>query len=137
LSKKIYTSNYARKGADSKSIAISVGLPEWYAGKRNKDLAPTWEIVRGIQRGQIDIAVYESVYLQLLENRNVDPYELIEELPNNTFLLCYEKPTDFCHRHTLATWVFNNTGFQIEEWKNEKEQQEAKQHGIVEDLLDL
>jgi len=135
--KKIYTSNYARKGADPKSIAISVGLPDWYEGKRNKNLAPTWEIVRGIQRGRIDIATYESVYLQLLEDRSVDPYQLIEELPNNTFLLCYEKPTDFCHRHTLANWVFNNTGFQIEEWKNEKEQQAAKQQGIVESLLDL
>ena len=135
--KKIYTSNYARKGSDPLALAISVGLPEWYAGKRNIDLAPTWEIVRGIQRGQIDIAVYESVYLQLLENRNVDPYQLIETLPNNTFLLCYEKPTDFCHRHTLANWVLNNTGFQIEEWKNEKEQKEADKQGIVDSLLEL
>lgn len=31
-------------------------------------------------------------------------------------LICYEKPSDFCHRHLVAEWLIKN-GFQCEEWK--------------------
>jgi len=31
-------------------------------------------------------------------------------------LICYEKPSDFCHRHLVAEWLKQN-GFQCEEWK--------------------
>ena len=31
-------------------------------------------------------------------------------------LCCYEKPTDFCHRHLVAEWLNNNTDENIEEW---------------------
>lgn len=32
-------------------------------------------------------------------------------------LICYEKPSDFCHRHLVADWLKKN-GFKCEEWKN-------------------
>lgn len=25
--------------------------------------------------------------------------------PKNVVLVCYEKPTDFCHRHLIAGWL--------------------------------
>lgn len=31
-------------------------------------------------------------------------------------LICFEKPTDFCHRHLVADWLTKN-GFQCEEYK--------------------
>lgn len=31
-------------------------------------------------------------------------------------LVCYEKPTDFCHRHLVAEWLCKN-GFECHEWK--------------------
>ena len=30
-------------------------------------------------------------------------------------LICYEKPSDFCHRHLVAEW-FRNHGHNCEEW---------------------
>lgn len=32
-------------------------------------------------------------------------------------LLCYEKPTDFCHRHLVAQWLIEN-GFECQEYKS-------------------
>ena len=31
-------------------------------------------------------------------------------------LICYEKPSDFCHRHLVADWL-NRNGFECKEWK--------------------
>lgn len=136
-SKTIYTSNYARKGTDPNAFATSVGLPNWYLGKRIKDVAPTWDLVRGFKTGIVSESQYMDAYLHLLQLRNVDPHELIESLPNNAFLLCYESPTEFCHRHILGAWIQYNTNVPVVEWKNEKEQKEADQMGIVDELLEL
>lgn len=135
--KKIYTSNYARKGADSKSIAISAWPPEWYEGRGMNIFAPKRELVMSIIRGEMDIDYYLDLYIQQLEETIEDPQKLIDEIPDGSYLLCYEKPTDICHRHVLRKWIFEKTGVQIEEWKNEKEQHESDQQGIVESLLDL
>lgn len=35
----------------------------------------------------------------------------------NIVLLCYEKPTDFCHRHLVAQWLIEN-GFECKEYKS-------------------
>lgn len=32
-------------------------------------------------------------------------------------LICYEKPSDFCHRHLVADWL-NKNGIPCEEWVN-------------------
>lgn len=32
-------------------------------------------------------------------------------------LICYEKPSDFCHRHLVSEWL-NQNGFQCEEWRS-------------------
>lgn len=31
-------------------------------------------------------------------------------------LICYEKSSDFCHRHLVAEWL-NQNGFKCEEWR--------------------
>lgn len=38
---------------------------------------------------------------------------------NDIALICYEKPSDFCHRHLVAEWL-NKNGFQCEEWRCKK-----------------
>lgn len=135
--KKIYTSNYARKGADPKALAISAWPPQWYEGKGLKILAPTRELVLSVIRGEMDMDDYKQKYIDLLEERIPNPQEIIDEIPDGSYLLCYEKVTDLCHRHLLRDWIYEKTGFQIEEWKNEKEQKEADQQGIVDSLLEL
>ena len=37
---------------------------------------------------------------------------------NDIALICYEKPSDFCHRHLVAEWL-NQNGFKCEEWRSE------------------
>lgn len=136
-SKKIYTSNYARKGTDPNALAISAWPPKWYQGKGMNELAPTRQMVLDVINGKLDMDEYEEMYYALLEERFPDPKKIIDDIPDGTYLLCYEKPTDPCHRHMLREWVYEKTGFQIEEWKNEKEEKEAEQQGIVDSLIDL
>lgn len=135
--KKIYTSNFARKGTDPKALAISAWPPPWYEGRGLTILAPTRKLVLSVIRGEMDLEVYTEKYIALLEERIPDPQQVLDDIPDGSFLLCYEKVSDTCHRHILRNWIFNKTGFQIEEWKNEKEQKEADKQGIVESLLDM
>jgi hypothetical protein len=137
LNKTIYTSNYARKGSDPNAYAISAGPPKWYAGKQIKEVAPSWDIVMDYKAGVMSKDEYVEAYVGLLQLRRVNPHKLIDSLPDNSYLLCYESPKDFCHRQVLSAWIEYHTNASIEEWKNEKEQKEAAQWGLVEDLLDL
>ncbi|MCM1500678.1 MAG: hypothetical protein NC124_19625, partial [Clostridium sp.] len=36
---------------------------------------------------------------------------------NDIALICYGKPSDFCHRHLVAEWL-NQNGFKCEEWRS-------------------
>ena len=137
MEKKIYTSNYARKGSDPKALAISAWPPTWYEGKGLNILAPTRKLVLAVINGEMDLDQYEEQYIKLLEERIPDPQKVLDEIPDGSYLLCYEKPTDTCHRHIMRDWFFQKTGFQIEEWKNDKEQKEANQQGIVDELLEM
>jgi hypothetical protein len=137
MEKKIYTSNYARKGADPMALAISAWPPPWYEGKGLNILAPTRQLVLDVINNKMDLDEYTEAYIDLLEERIPDPQKVLDEIPDGSFLLCYEKADDTCHRHIMRDWFFEKTGFIIEEWKNEKEQKEADQQGIVEDLLEL
>ena len=136
-SKRIFTSNFARKGSDPKAIAISAWPPKWYEGAGLSILAPTRELVLAAIRGEIEMDDYDEQYIALLEERIEDPQQIIDEIPNGSYLLCYEKPTDHCHRHVLREWMYQKTGFRMEEWMNPKEMQEYLQQGIVESLIDL
>jgi hypothetical protein len=137
MEKKIYTSNYARKGSDPKALAISAWPPPWYEGKGLNILAPTRQLVLDVIKGEMDLETYQKEYIKLLEERIPDPQKVLDEIPDGSFLLCYAKPSDSCHRHMMRDWFFEKTGYMIEEWKNETEQKEADQQGIVEDLLEL
>lgn len=132
----IYTSNYTRQCDNPKSVAISRKPPEWYKGGHLIELSPTWDIITALRSGKIDEAQYTKEYLLQLKQRKIDP-ELITQLPDGTMLLCYESPTDFCHRHILTMWIENKTGVIIPEWKNEKEEKANEQDQLVDDLFGL
>ena len=98
---------------------------------------PTWEMVRAIKDGKMTTDKYETQYLNLLKERKVSANKLIKELPNDTFLLCFESPTDFCHRHTLANWVYEHTGVELVEWKTKREREKARKQDNLESLIEL
>lgn len=135
--KNIQTSNYARKGSDPLAIGISATVPKWYTGKRLDCLAPTWQLVEDIIEGRLDQEQYDAAYIALLLKRGLTGQKVIDMLPEECFLLCYESPKDHCHRRLLAEWIKTDTGFDIPEWKNPTEQEQVKKQEIVDNLLDF
>jgi uncharacterized protein YeaO (DUF488 family) len=130
----IYTSNYARSGKYSLSYAISVKPPDWYEGKCLPQLAPTWELVTGIKRGIITEEEYSTRYINLLISRKYDPQKIVDALPDNTRLLCYESAGEFCHRRVLAKWIEDSIGVIIPEWTSEED---IKKEEMLNDLVEF
>lgn len=54
-----------------------------------------------------------SFYNQVLKKLN--PNAVYEELGENAVMLCFEKPTDFCHRFLVAGWLELSLGIEIDE----------------------
>lgn len=133
----IYTSNYARHGRTPTAIAISAAPPDWFTGMRLPALAPTWNILNAYKHGNMTEKEYTIQYLHLLLTREFDPEMFVSACRNDTFLLCYESPGDFCHRRILAEWIELKTGVTIPEWKNEKELAIARQAEAVDSFLDF
>ena len=107
---KIYTSYFSNrvlKDIDyERQVAISIGLPRYrkWLGRRIKQLAPTWEMVK------MPEPEYRIKYQNILDNLN--PSEL--DIRDCDILLCFEMPDDFCHRHLVAEWL-RKYGYEVEE----------------------
>ena len=115
----IYTSYYAQirnMPEDVCPISISRGIPDWYKGDSYTDLAPTFDMIALAKAGRYDdyTREYEE---EVLENLDAD--EVVESLQDIAgdkcvCLICYEKPSDFCHRHLVASWL-EDYGYSCEE----------------------
>lgn len=117
----IYTTYFANLKNLSKNvipISICAKAPSWYGGLQYKKLAPTYNILVKY-KNDCDKGYYIKHYQkEVLEK--VNPVEVIDDLlrlsnSTNIALVCYEKPTDFCHRHLVANWL-NKNGFQTKEY---------------------
>lgn len=58
----------------------------------------------------------------------LDPVDILFEIKklagdSNAYLLCYEAPEKFCHRHMLATWLNLKAEAGVEEWEQKNEDQ--------------
>lgn len=112
--------------ADLTPISIAGKCPSWYHGAEYKKLAPVWsffsEWKNGSHKG--DNEYYIKNFNELVLDK-LDPAQVIKELEEFTgvskdkiILLCYEKPSDFCHRHLVADWF--NAYYEAEREKNRK-----------------
>ncbi len=110
---KLYTSNYARHGRDPNGVCISIKPIWWFKGKCYYPLAPTWNIVTGVKDGTITEDEYTAEYLKILAK--LDPQKVVDDLGDGAIMLCYEKPTDFCHRHIVACWLKQKLDMDVEE----------------------
>jgi hypothetical protein len=135
--KIIQTSNYARKGSDPLSISISATVPKWYNGKRLDVLAPTWQMVEDIIEGKLTQDEYDLAYISLLLKRGLTGQKVLDMLPEECFLLCYESQKDHCHRRLLAEWVEHETEVHIPEWKNVLEIEQQKKQQLLDTLLEF
>lgn len=118
--KKLYTSNYARNGNHPKALSISAIKPEYYPNVGWFPLlAPSKELLYALLDDRISLDQYEIEFLSYLETLN--PVDVVAKLEENSILLCYEKPTDKCHRHLVRDWLNASGVAEVSELYNDAE----------------
>lgn len=126
----IYTTYFAKlKSLPKDIIPISIcgKAPAGYKGLEFKKLAPKYDFFKKWKETGDNAFYIENFLAQVLAKQNPD--ETVKELyalaysatesgqvVKDIALVCYEKPTDFCHRHLVSTWLFN-AGWACEEYK--------------------
>ena len=125
-----YTSYFANlKKLPSHMITISIcgKAPDWYQGLQYKKLAPKYDFFTKWKENHDNeyyIEQYKTRVLDKLDFWKVydELYALAESCCNGRSyeicLICYEKPSDFCHRHLVSDW-FNQNGIACEEFKED------------------
>ena len=127
----IYTSYFAKlKALPNNIIPISIcaKVPSWYEGLQYKKLAPKYDFFMKWKENHDNDYYIKCFNEQVLNELNVltvikdlidlIPQDLISEqgLNKTICLVCYEKPSDFCHRHLVAEWL-NKNGFKCTEYE--------------------
>ena len=122
----IYTTYFAKLRSLPKDIipiAICAKSPAGYTGLEYQAIAPRYELLiqwKNTKDNAYYIKCFNEQVLSTLNPTKVvaDLYHKAERAycDGDIALVCYEKPTDFCHRHLVATWLRNN-GFPCEEYK--------------------
>ena len=132
----IYTSYFAKLRSlpsNVMPIGICAKSPMWYKGKDYKKLAPSFSILMEY-KDEPNVERYIKHYQEeILGKLNIDRVlrELQFLLPKTWLkrmnepiweckeysiaLLCYERPSDFCHRQLVLNWL-NDHGVPCEEW---------------------
>lgn len=105
--KTSYFANWRKFPKDYVPISIATYSPKGFKGLIYDKVAPGWDIMKLVKE-QHDEQAYIRVYndkLQTLDREQV--FKDLEELSGgkDILLLCYEKPSDLCHRHLLAAWL--------------------------------
>lgn len=122
----IYTSYFAKLRSLSENIvpvSICGKAPDWYKGLQYKKLAPKYDFFMEWKNNHDNDYYIKCFQEQVLNKLNatdviLDLSRLCEGFnvgEDNIALICYEKPTDFCHRHLVADWL-NRNGVRCEEW---------------------
>lgn len=122
----IYTSYFAKlKSLPDNIVPISIcgKAPDWYKGLQYKKLAPKYDFFMEWKKNHNN-----DYYIKCFNEQVLDKLDILTVIRNlidltisagqtnkNICLICYEKPSDFCHRHLVAEWLRKN-GFECEEW---------------------
>lgn len=134
----IFTSYFAKIKKFPKNvipIAICAKVPEWYTGLRYPKLAPKYDALMKYKDDH-----NEADYIECFNNTTLDELDIVTVLAElqirldifygikldgaifddpdwHIALVCYEKPSDFCHRHLVAEW-FRKYGIDCREWED-------------------
>jgi len=107
----IFTSNFKIAGYLPQAVAISLGVPRGWRGRRCTVLAPSMRLIK-IMDPETFIPLYKAQVLDRL-----DPHKIIRDLGGDNFiLLCWEEPGVFCHRRVVAAWMQKEAGVLVEEF---------------------
>lgn len=125
----IYTSYFAKlKSLPDNIIPISIcgKAPDWYKGLQYKKLAPKYDFFMKWKENHDNDYYIKCFNEQVLSTLKADDvvFELtdivyyIKGIDMDIALICYEKPSDFCHRHLVADWL-NQNGIKCKELEDE------------------
>ena len=136
----LYTTYFAKVGRLPRNVipvSICAKPPFWWEGLQYKKLAPSYSILSEYKK-KPDIELYTRRYdfeilsridfHRVLDDLQVMIPEWIKIQMKEPFwrssdwhiaLVCYEKPSDFCHRHIVADW-FRKHGIECRELSNMK-----------------
>ena len=130
----IYTSYFAKlKSLPDNIIPISIcgKAPDWYKGLQYKKLAPKYDFfmkwkenhdndyyIKCFNKQVLDKLSAKQVVKDLddllLQETTSISYNSNLDVTPRIALVCYEQPSDFCHRHLVAEWL-NQSGFECKE----------------------
>lgn len=103
-------------------ISICAKAPDWYKGLQYKKLAPKYDFFMKWKQNHDNDYYIEHFNKEVLDKLNARDVVLelseiagFQDRFNDISLICYEKPSDFCHRHLVAHWL-NENGFECKEW---------------------
>ena len=96
----IFTSNFKIAGHLPQAVAISLGVPRGWRGRRCNALAPPRDLIKIMDPADL-YPLYRAEVLDKL-----DPMKVIRDLGGDNFImLCWEPPGEFCHRRVVAAWM--------------------------------
>lgn len=98
------------------AVSIAGKCPEWYNGKEYRKLAPKYWWWKKWHNKELTNKEYIQMYYKTVLNF-LNPSEVYNELGKCAVLLCWEIPTEFCHRHIVAEWIQNELGIFVPELK--------------------
>jgi uncharacterized protein YeaO (DUF488 family) len=129
----IYTSYFAfipKLPADMLKISISLFTPQWVqVDGYFRSLNPTEQLLREVKSGSIHAEEAMKKYCREILGK-LSPMEVYEELTemlnksdkHHLALLCYEKPSEICHRRFVAQWLEAGNSVSVPEYVIEDEQ---------------
>ena len=124
---KIYTSYFANLKNLEKEDIFPIGIccypPKWFNGPNLGAIAPTPDI---LEKCKSSHAEYEKRYRAEVLSIFKDISTLINKISyisggKDVALCCYEKPSDFCHRHIVAKWLEEQAGIEVKEFEKTEE----------------
>ncbi len=124
----IYTTYFAKLKSlpkDVLPISICGKAPTWYTGLQYKKLAPKYDFFMKWKENHDNDYYIKCFNEQVLSELNVltvlrNLIDMMNGEYKHIALVCYEKPTDFCHRHLVADWL-NKNGIECKEYEFNKE----------------
>ena len=113
----IQTSYFRKPGLPAdRAVAISLGVPRGWKGRRYPALAPMSEMLMAYRMHLWTWEKYAAEYPALILGR-LDPLAVAREL-DGAIMCCWERSDNpHCHRRLVAEWLAAAAGEEVPEWE--------------------
>jgi len=107
--KTLYTSYFSKKfnQQTDKRICISNIPPKWFSFPSIAKLAPDTSLLKLYMSHEINFETYSQMYISKLEYLYTSGQleGIINSIPEESILMCYEKDSKECHRSVLLQYL--------------------------------